>query len=59
VCVSVAWDWVFKGVTNDGCKEELGYALRCSDDNRRTSAGSLAPVETCLLQVRRVALGLT
>lgn len=51
VCVSVAWDWVFKGVTADGCKEEMGCALRCANDNRRANAGSLAPVESCLLQV--------
>lgn len=50
--MSVAWDWVFQGVSEAGCKQELGYALRCSNDNRRTEANSLAPIETCLLQVR-------
>ncbi|CAN0440891.1 unnamed protein product [Ascophyllum nodosum] len=30
--------------------EELSYALRCADDNRRAQASSLAPVETCLVQ---------
>lgn len=51
MCVSVAWDWVFKGVTEEGCREEMGCALRCANDNRRAETVSLAPVETCLLQV--------
>ena len=35
-----------------GRKEELTYALRCADDNCRAQASSLAPVETCLVQVQ-------
>ena len=35
-----------------GRKEELSYALRCAGDNRRAQASSLAPVETCLVQVQ-------
>lgn len=51
-CVSVAWDWVFQGVSEAGHREELGYALSCAKANRVAEAGSLAPVETCVLQVR-------
>eukprot|EP00903_Cladosiphon_okamuranus_P010291 g9742.t1 len=56
VCVSVAWDWVFNGVTEEGCKEEMGCALRCANDNRRAGVNSLAPVETCLLQMAKASL---
>ncbi|CAN0004783.1 unnamed protein product, partial [Ectocarpus fasciculatus] len=51
VCVSVAWDWVYKGVSQEGCRGEMACALRCASDNRRFGVVSLAPVETCLLQV--------
>lgn len=51
ICVSVAWDWVFKGASEAGCRQEMEYALSCSDANRQAEAGSLAPVETCLIQV--------
>ncbi|CAM9442957.1 unnamed protein product, partial [Choristocarpus tenellus] len=51
VCVSVAWDWVFMGVTEKGCRDELGSALECAEINRREGVESLAPVESCLIQV--------
>lgn len=51
MCVSVAWDWVYKGVSQEGCWGEMACALRCANDNRRFGVVSLAPVETCLLQV--------
>ncbi|CAN0456286.1 unnamed protein product, partial [Ectocarpus sp. 12 AP-2014] len=56
VCVSVAWDWVYKGVSQEGCRGEMACALRCASDNRRFGVVSLAPVETCLLQVAKASL---
>lgn len=54
MCVSVAWDWVYKGVSQEGCRGEMACALRCASDNRRFGVVSLAPVETCLVQVRGI-----
>lgn len=54
--MSVAWDWVFTGVTQAGWSEEIGYALKCANDNRLAGADSLAPMETCLLQVKQACV---
>lgn len=56
VCVSLTWNWVFPGVTEAGCKEELGYALQCGEYNRRAKSRSIAPLETCLVQVLCLSL---
>lgn len=53
ICVSVAWDWIFMGVTEAGCRREMAYALECTKDNHAMGAMGLAPTKTCLIQVWR------
>lgn len=48
-CLSVAWDWMFKGVTRDGINNEVSSILECSRINQKRHLASLAVPETCLL----------
>lgn len=49
LCFSIAWDWVFKGVTNEGINAEISSCLECSSLNRDQQVQSLASPETALL----------
>lgn len=49
LCLSVAWDWIFKGVTSEGIKNEVSSVLECSRLNRKNNLQSLAIPETSLL----------
>lgn len=52
-CVSVAWDWEFKGVTAEGINRELASTLECSKLNREHNVQSLAVPETSILFMAR------
>ena len=49
ICLSIAWDWMFKGVTSDGINRELSGILECVRLNREHNLQSLAIPETALL----------
>lgn len=49
LCFSVAWDWMFKGVTSDGINREVTSILECSRLNQQHDLASLAIPETTLL----------
>ena len=49
LCFSIAWDWMFKGVTSEGINREVSSVLECSRLNREHSLQSLAIPETALL----------
>ena len=52
-CMSVAWDWEFKGVTAEGINRELVSTLECSKLNREHNVQSLAVPETSILFMAR------
>jgi len=54
ICMSIAWDWMFKGVTSSGIHQELDSVLKCAQLNRVNGRQSLAIPETSLLQMARV-----
>lgn len=49
ICFSVAWDWMFKGVTDEGINREVSSIFECSRLNREHYLPSLAIPETSLL----------
>ena len=49
LCFSIAWDWMFKGVTSEGINREVSSILECSRLNREHDLASLAIPETTLL----------
>ena len=49
ICFSIAWDWMFKGVTSEGINREVSGILECARLNREHSLPSLAIPETALL----------
>lgn len=49
LCFSIAWDWMFKGVTSEGINRELSSILECVRLNREHNLQSLAIPETALL----------
>jgi len=49
ICKSIAWDWMFKGVTSEGINREVSSILECSRLNRQHGLQSLAIPETALL----------
>jgi hypothetical protein len=56
-CVSVAWDWMFKGVTGEGINREVSSILECARLNQKQQVQSLAIPETALLFLARDLLG--
>ena len=52
-CISVAWDWEFKGVTAEGINREMVSTLECSKLNRKHNMQSLAVPETSILFMAR------
>lgn len=53
MCVSVAWDWMYRGVTPAGINREISTMLECSTLNRRNEVTSLAIPELSLLQMAK------
>lgn len=49
ICCSIAWDWMYKGVTSDGINREISSILECARLNRQHDLQSLAIPETSLL----------
>ena len=49
LCVSIAWDWMFKGVTSEGINREVSSILECARLNQRHKLQSLAIPEVALL----------
>ena len=52
-CISVAWDWEFKGATAEGINREMTSTLECSKLNREQNVQSLAVPETSILFMAR------
>jgi hypothetical protein len=53
MCISVAWDWEYKGVTAEGINREMVSTLECSKLNRENNVQSLAVPETSILFLAR------
>ena len=49
LCVSVAWDWTYRGFTSEGINREVSSMMECAALNRERGAQSLAIPETSLL----------
>ena len=48
LCMSIAWDWSFKGYSRLGMAEELETALKSAKIATKESKATLAITETCL-----------
>ena len=53
LCVSVAWDWMYRGVTPEGINREVSTVLEASALNRKNGVTSLAIPELSLLQMAK------
>ena len=53
LCFSVAWDWMFRGVTASGINREVVSTIECAALNRKYGAMSLAIPELSLIQMAR------
>jgi hypothetical protein len=53
LCVSVAWDWMYRGVTQAGINREVCTVLEGSTLNRQNDVTSLAIPELALLQMAK------
>jgi len=49
ICFSIAWDWMFKGVTSEGINREVSGIVECSAINQVQKLESLAVPDTALL----------
>ena len=49
ICFSIAWDWMFKGVTSEGINREVSGIVECSALNQGHQLQSLAVPVTSLL----------
>ena len=49
-CVSIAWDWMYRGVTSAGINREVAVMLECSASNRLNGTQALAIPELALLR---------
>jgi len=54
LCISVAWDWMYRGTTAEGVNREMTSMLECASLNRRHLTQSLAIPETCVLQTAQI-----
>ncbi len=52
-CVSVAWDWMYRGITVEGIHKELKDTLDCVERARAKGLQSLAIPETALFRSAR------
>jgi hypothetical protein len=53
LCFSIAWDWMYRGVTSEGICREVIATLECAILNRLHNRQSLAIPELALLQMAR------
>lgn len=53
LCISVAWDWMYRGVTIKGINREIVSGLECAALNRKYGVPSLAIPELSLMQMAR------
>lgn len=53
LCFSIAWDWMYRGVTSEGVCREAVATLECASLNRLHMKQSLAIPELALLQMAR------
>ncbi len=56
ICISIAWDWTFRGFTSEAIHCELSSMLECAALNHKYRALSLAIPETSLLYTVKVLL---
>lgn len=50
-CLSIAWDWIYRGYTRGGIKKELESTLACARLSQERKKPSLAIIETSLLHL--------
>lgn len=55
MCISVAWDWMYRGVSAAGINREMLTILEASILNRKNGVTSLAVPELSLLQMAKTA----
>ena len=53
LCISVAWDWMFRGVTETGINREISATMSCAELNRQNEVVSLGIPGAALLQMAR------
>lgn len=53
MCISVAWDWMYRGVTGPGINREMLTILEAAILNRKNGVTSLAVPELSLLQMAK------
>lgn len=53
LCISVAWDWMFRGSSSQGTNREVVSILECAALNRQEKKQSLAIPELCVLQMAK------
>jgi hypothetical protein len=53
LCVSIAWDWVFRGVSEIGVKTEVAHVLSRTRQNQQSRRRSLAQPELSLLRMAK------
>jgi hypothetical protein len=58
LCLSLAWDWTYRGFTCDGINSELSSMMKCAALNRGRRLQSLAIPETSLLFTARAFVAL-
>ena len=58
MCLSVAWDWMFKGVTSDGINREVSSILECARLNQNKKILSLAIPERGLITLAHHHMGM-
>jgi hypothetical protein len=51
LCLSIAWDWVFHGVSEIGVKTEVAHVLSRTRENQKSRRRSLAQPELSLLRM--------
>ena len=51
ICISFAWDWVWRGDTSHSINKELDFLLQVLKDNRRERLGPPAPIGLSLLRM--------
>jgi hypothetical protein len=56
LCISVAWDWMYRGVTAAGINREVCTTLECAGLNRKNKKMPLAIPELSLLHMSRSIL---
>ena len=52
-CISIAWDWMYRGITSAGINKEVCTILEGASLNRKNNVTSLAIPELALLQMAK------